>query len=235
MKSVSLEFAVLDLEDRKSFNIWLNDLNLFHEKNLSEWVLDYIKKSKLELENHSEFDMDVISDLEELFEKSDALKNNWIYNNRKYLIHLQNELIGFLNDIKEGNEFMSDLNKIFPTSGEEGNMIGLRLEKELNKKFERIRFGISVETGKSCVKRKIKPIIEDFESVIYEDLMRYINNGYELIHCTRCTNFVDNPLPGQLRNYRRGVNVYCKKCSKIHKREKNRRIKQNARRRNNVK
>jgi hypothetical protein len=239
MRWICLEFANLDLEDEQKLKGWLEDATLYYGKDLNEWVWSYVeqclvnetkKETKIELTSEAIYEL---NGLNPMMRSEKELCSNWIFENRIYLSHIQKDLRLFLKDLKDGNDFITELNEQFPSNVNDFNMIGLHHETQINEKFQKIRFGIALEIGDSSVRRVVQPIIENYEVMIYADLLKYINNGLDVIFCSRCDQLIINPKTGQIRNYRRGIQSYCDDCKVLHLREKNKKIKQNSRRKNN--
>ena len=108
-------------------------------------------------------------------------------------------------------------------------MIGLHHQDELNEKFKQIVFGMVLEENSNSLRWVIRPIIDRFEIMLYADLMKYINDQYDVLFCKRCGDIIEDPQVGQLRNYRTGIGAYPTQCWKKHKQEKNTKLKQDLR------
>ncbi|MCM3442668.1 hypothetical protein [Metabacillus halosaccharovorans] len=241
MDWICLEFAKVNLNDQLHFTNWLKDKRLFYGKTLSRWIYFFIEHElyeELKKVYHSEVTEDIHFELNGIHTdllNDDVQRDQFIYEHRNFLIPIQEEINVFLFDIGEGQKMARELNEEFKSTFHVSNMIGMKYQDRLNEKFKKITFGIALEESATSMQWTVRPIIQDFETLLYDNLMRYINDLNDVIFCKRCNGLIDNPKTGQKRNYRRGVGAFCEPCGEQHRKEKNIKNKQRSRRKNNEK
>lgn len=234
---ICLEFANLDLHNEIHFSEWVRRTEFVYGKKLNDWLWMYIENI-MYLDVKKAFGKEVSKDIHYELNRimptlfvDEELRLDWLYEKRQYLVDIQEELKQLIGDLAKGQEFARELDGKFQSNYEIKHSINLSLQEQLNEKFKKVTFGIVPFKTEFSSQWMIRPLVDDFETLLYADLMKYINDLQDLIFCNRCNKVIEKPMVGQLRNYRRGVGAYCEPCGVIHQREKNNRIKRNSRRR----
>lgn len=237
MRWICLEFNNLELNNEDRFNEWVRRTEFVYGKKLNDWLWMYIENSmymEVKKAYGKEVSQDIHYELNHITSSlfvDEELRLDWLYEKRQYLVEIQKELKLLIEDLAKGQELARELDEKFPSNYEIKHTIDLSFQEQLNEKFKKVAFGIDTFETKSSSQWMIRPLVDDFETLLYADLMKYINDLHDLIFCNRCNRVIEKPMVGQLRNYRRGVGAYCEPCGIIHRREKNNQIKRNSRRR----
>lgn len=99
---------------------------------------------------------------------------------------------------------------------------GLDFLEEVANVINKINYHLRLENvGNDQFRVKILPNFETMDSFLYFMLMQFIDNNEKVLRCTFCNEYIVDPTPTQLSNYRNyGVITHSGECREQYKLEK---------------